>query len=312
MGYRLHPGQPIAREVVRIADRQLELAIAGLHTVGDAKGDDDVHATRRHVKKVRALIRLVRPALGQRYRGVSRRLRAINRMLAPIADGQAAVATLEELADRYRHQLPPGAAAVIRATLVRRESIADEEAALHNVLDTAGALLRAERDGIADWTLHETGFGAVAPGLKRTIRAARRTMAKAVTRARNDDYHAWRQRVKDLWLQVRLLQGRCGDALALDERRLEELDGVLGDCHNCGILSGILTSDSMLNRTDAARCLRLVRRYERELRRRARRLGTTAHEEPPKQFVARVRRLWRSARRTRRSPQRGRSWRPAA
>jgi hypothetical protein len=312
VGYRLHSEQPIAHEVVRIANRQLELAIAGLNTVDDTERDNAVHATRRHVKKVRALIRLVRPALGHRYRGVNRRLRAVNRLLAPIADGRAAVDTLARVAERSGHELPPEVVVAIRATLVRLESVANEEAALNDALDTAAALLRAERDGIAGWILHETGFGAVAPGLTGTIRAARRAMAKAVTRARNDDYHTWRQRVKDLWLQVRLLQGRCGDALALDERRLEELDGVLGECHNCGILCDVLTSDATLNRTDAARCLRLVRRYERELRRRARRLGTTVHEETPKQFIARVRWLWRSARHSRRPRRRGTSWRSAA
>jgi len=311
VGYRLHPEQPIAHEVVRIAARQLELAIAGLHTVGDPEGDEAVHTTRRHIKKVRALIRLVRPALGDRYRGVNRRLRAVNRMLAPIADGQAIVATLARVTERYGHELPQDAAGVIRGTLLRRESIADQEAALSNVLVTAAALLRAERDAVSDWTLRQTGFRAVEPGLKQTVRAARRAMAKALNSSRSEDYHTWRQRVKDLWLQVRLLQGRCADALALDERRLEELDGCLGECHNCAILCEVLTSDSTLSRKDVARCLRLVRRYDRELRRHARRLGATVHHETPKQFVRRVRQLWRSPGRTRRS-QGGRSWQPAA
>jgi CHAD domain-containing protein len=312
VGYRLHPGQPIAHEVVRIADRQLELGIDGLRAVGDRESDNAVHASRRHIKKIRALIRLVRPVLGGRYRTIDGRLRAINRMLAPIADGQAAVETLGKVAARYRHQLPPDAAAIIRAALVRRESIADEEAALNDVLNTAAGLLRAERDRVRHWTFSARGFHDVAPGLKRTARAARRAMKKTLITSRSGDYHRWRQRVKDQWLQVRLLEKRCGDALALDQRRLEALDGCLGDCHDCAILRDVLMSDSTLSRTDAAHALRLVRRYERELRRRARRLGATVHRETPKQFVARVQRLWRSARRTARPPRRGTSWRPAA
>jgi hypothetical protein len=91
VGYRLHPGQPIAHEVVRIADRQLELAIDGLRAVGDRESDNAVHASRRHIKKVRALIRLVRPVLGGRYRTIDGRLRAINRMLAPISSASASL-----------------------------------------------------------------------------------------------------------------------------------------------------------------------------------------------------------------------------
>jgi CHAD domain-containing protein len=312
VGYRLDPQKPVAHEVRRIAGHQFELAIEALTGIGNTESDTAVHAARRRIKKVRALIRLIRPALGRRGRAVNRRLRAVNRLLAPIADGQASLATLTQVAERYGHELPPEVTALIRVSLLRRKSLAEEEAALKDVHPTAAALLRAERDGVKDWVLSESGFDAVTPGVKRTARAARRAMVHAMASSRSERYHTWRQRVKDQWLQVRLLQERCGNGLALDERRLEELDGCLGDCHNCAVLGDVLASDATLNGDDAARLLSLVRRYERELRRRACRLGTTVHHDTPKRFVSRMRRLWRLARRTRRSPQRGTSWRPAA
>jgi CHAD domain-containing protein len=298
--------------VRRIADRQLKLAIAGLNAGGDPESTSAIHTTRRRIKKVRALIRLVRRPLGDRYGGVNRRLRAVNRLLAPIADGQATVATLALVAERDGGTVPADVLPEIHATLLRREAMANEAAGLNNVLDTAAALLRAERDRVNDWELSATGFRAIAAGLERTARASRRAMAKATASSRSDDYHTWRQRVKDQWLQVRLLQARCGEALASDEHRLEDLDGLLGNCHNCAILRDVLTSDSTLDREVAACALRRVRLYERKLRRRACRLGMKVHRETPKQFVKRVRRLWRSARRTRRPTQRGMPWRSAA
>ena len=310
MGYRLDLQQPVTHEVRRIADHQLELAIAAL--TDSVNGDSAVHEARRRIKKVRALVRLLRAALGHRGRAVNRRMRAVNRLLAPIADGQASIETLAQVAERYGHELPADTAATIRATLLRRTALAVEQAALTDVLPTATALLRAERDGVKDWTFSETGFDAVAPGMKRTARAARRAMVKAMASSRSERYHLWRQRVKDQWLQVRLLQERCGNGLALDERRLEELDRCLGDCHDCAILGDVLATDATLSPADAAHLLTLVRRRERELRRRACRLGTTVHQHTPTRFVGRVRRLWRSARRTRQSLHRGTSWRPAA
>jgi hypothetical protein len=312
MGYRLHPGQPIKDEVRRIAVRQLEQAIAGLRTVGDTEGDEAVHTARRHIKKIRALTRLVRPALGKRYGAVNERLRTVSRLLAPIADGQAVVDTLAHIAERYGDQLPAEVHSEIRATLLRRESMADEQAVLDHALDTAAALLRAERDGVSRWKLHETGFRAIAPGLERSVRAERDAMARALSGSRSAAYHTWRQRVKDQWLHMRLLDARCGGSLALDERRLEELDGCLGEYHNCAILRDVLTSDSSLPRDDAARCLRLLRRYERELRTKARTLGAQVHAETPRHFVKRVRRLWRAARRRPDQPERGTPWQPAA
>lgn len=312
MGYRLHPGRPIQDEVRRIAERQFAQAIEGLRAVGDPESDEIVHTARRHIKKIRALLRLVRPALRDRYDSVNLRLRAVSRVLAPVADGQAIVETLARLAQRYPGKLPANTLAAIHDRLLRREAAADEEAALNNVLETAAALLRAERDTVSRWTLHETGFRAIAPGLERSARDGREAMARALCRFSSARYHTWRQRVKDQWLQVRLLQSRCGDdALALHERHLEELDGCLGEYHNCAILRDVLTSDSSLARQDAALCLRLVRRYERDLRTKARALGEQVHAETPRHFVKWVRRLWYADKRRRTAPG-GTSWRPAA
>ncbi len=233
-------------------------------------------------------------------------------MLAPIADAQATVAMLARVVWRDGNELPADVVAKLRASVVRRESMAYEDAALNDVFETAAALVRAERDAISEWRMSRTGFHVVAGGLERTARASRRAMVKALSTSRIEDYREWRQRVKAHWLQVRLLKGRCGDRLALDERRLEALDGYLGDCRNCAILRAILTTDSLLDRTDAVLGLRAVRRYERELRRCARRLGTAIYDETPRHFVTRVERLWNATRRSQRTHPRGTPWQSAA
>jgi CHAD domain len=308
MGYRLEPGKPVADEVRRIAAHQLELAIERLTAAGDDTHDGSVHTARRHIKKVRALIRLVRPAHRRRYRAVDRLLRMVNRMLAPMADAQATVAMLARVAWRDGSELPADVVARLRDSVRRRESMAYEDAALTDAFETVAALLRAERDAVGEWRISQTGFDAVASGLEQTAWASRRAMVTLAS-SRVEDYREWRQRVKAHRLQVRLLKRRCGNGLALDERRLEGLDGYLGDCRNCAILREVLTTDSLLDRTDAALGLRAVRRYERRLRRCARRLGIAIYDETPRHFVTRVERLWHS---TRRTQPRGTPWRSAA
>lgn len=312
MAYRLDPEQPVADELRRVAEHQLTLAVARLTSAGDATPDGSVHAARRHIKKVRALIRLVRPALGRQYRGVDCRLRAVNRLLAPIADAQATVAMLTRVVWREGGDLPADVVARLRDSVVRRESMAYEDAALTDAFDTAAALLRAERDAIDTWRVRLTGFRAVSGGLRQTARRCRRAMGQAMASSPVEGYRTWRQFAKYHWLQVRLLKARCGGGLDLDERRLEALDGYLGDCRNCAILREVLISDSQLDRADAARGLRAVRRYERDRRRRARRLGAAIYAETPSDFVRRVERLWRATRRTRRTQPGGTRWPSAA
>ena len=99
--------------------------------------------------------------------------------------------------------------------------------------------------------------------------------------------------MKNHWFHVRLLEGRCGYHLVAYERRIEALDGVLGEYHNLALLQEVLVTDTSLSRNEIAQCLRVVARYQRLLRRHAEILGARIYMEPPRRFVRRVRSLWR-------------------
>ena len=208
-----HHGVPTAagdgrQEVRRIADGQLEQAIAGLRRRGDSESDAAVHAARRHIKKVRALFRLVRPALG-RYGAVDRRLRTVKRLLAPIADGEAVVDTLARLRQSTPEAAGPTSSVASAPgssprTVARRRRLPTTVCSRRAPDSSAPS---ARRSGVA---LSQTASARSRPGSSGPCarRAARRWHAHP-TIAR---YHKWRQRVKDQWLQVRLLEGRCGEA----------------------------------------------------------------------------------------------------
>lgn len=311
MAYRFKPGRSLTADVRRIADKQLSVAIGQLRLAGDHRSDEVVHEARRHIKKARALIRLVRTAMGDSYYASNRRLRAANRMLAAIADGEAMVDTLIRLGQKYRDRLPHRTVVALRAGLLERERRIGRKAMLDRLLPRVAALLRREQQPVTTWTLNTTGFRAVEGGLEETIRRARRAARRAELEPTVERYHAWRRRAKDLWLQVRLLEGRCRDKLLPDERRLEALDGFLGEYHNVALLEHLLVSEALASREDTARCLRLLRRYQAELRYRATTIGRAIAEEKPRHFVARVRRYWHAAKQNTPAPARSR-WRRAA
>ena len=54
-------------------------------------------------------------------------------------------------------------------------------------------------------------------------------------------------------------------------------------------------TDAMVAREQIARSIRLLRPYQHDLRREAKNLAAQVYTERPRQFVNRVRRLWRSA-----------------
>jgi hypothetical protein len=119
-------------------------------------------------------------------------------------------------------------------------------------------------------------------------------MAAAWKHPTAEHHHAWRRWVKDHWFHVRLLEGPCGGHLLPVQRRLEALDGVLGEYHNLVLLREVLVSDGALSRREVAQCLRVVGRYQRALRQHAQILGVRIYSEKPRRFVRRVRELWQS------------------
>jgi CHAD domain-containing protein len=294
LAFRLKRRASIANEVRRIVLRQLETAISELHTVGDPQSDDAVHDARRRVKKIRAIIRLVRPVLDKGYRAVDRDLSTVSRLLAPVADGRGIIETLDELAHRYHRSLPKQTMAAARAGVLRSGARADHEAQARGVLKVATGTLRSDRSQVKHWHIHGDGFRAIAPGLEESYRRARRMMIASWSKPKPSHFHTWRRYVKDHWFHVRLLEGRCGYHLVTYEHRIEALDGVLGEYHNLVLLRDVLVTDASLSRDEAAQCLRIVARYQRLLRRHAEILGARIYMERPRRFVRRVRSLWRN------------------
>ena len=295
MAFRLKQGASISREIRRIVLKQLEAAISELHTVGDPQSDDAVHDARRRVKKIRAIIRLVRPVLDKESRAVDRDLSTVSRLLAPVADGRGIIETLEELEHRYPASLSKRTLAVARAGVLRNGARADREAHTRGVLKIAAGTLRSERSRVKRWRVRGEGFRAIEPGLEESYRRARRMMLTTWSKPKPSHFHTWRRYVKDHWFHVRLLEGRCGHRLVAYERRIEALDGILGEYHNVILLRELLVTDASLPKEEAARCLRVVARYQRVLSRHAEILGARIYTERPRRFVRRVRHLWREA-----------------
>lgn len=111
-------------------------------------------------------------------------------------------------------------------------------------------------------------------GVAKSMRAAQRAGIAAVERPSPERYHEWRRRVKLVWHQVRLIEPHCAGRLTIDEKRLEALDGQLGEYHDSTLLARALIRRSPTSRYETARYLRLIRsdkaRLAAQARRRAR------------------------------------------
>ena len=96
MSYRLRK-KSLVREVRRVAREELEGTLKELLTVNDQARSTAVHEARKHLKKVRALIRLLRPATGKAfYKDENAAMRKAAQRMSSIRDSHVRVQTIEE------------------------------------------------------------------------------------------------------------------------------------------------------------------------------------------------------------------------
>ena len=70
MSYRFEPGEKVERGVKRMAREQIDKALAEIDS-DELDVHERVHQVRKRCKKLRAIARLVRPALGSQYAGIN-------------------------------------------------------------------------------------------------------------------------------------------------------------------------------------------------------------------------------------------------
>jgi len=291
VAFRIETNKPLPGEIRRIARRELKKA-RGAAALEEPLGEH-VHDIRTAMKKVRALNRLVRPAVGQRARRADRRLKKIAHSVSSLRDAEVVLQTFDRAVGPSRAAL-----AGVRAQLVvhlREETQAVER-------DGGSQRLRSdlarERRKVEAWMPKADRWSAIDQGLTRGYRRAREAMDAAYRSESGADFHAWRRAVKTHRHQLAALKEIAPGRMKARLDELDRLGDLLGDEHDLTVLEGALCG-ARARLPDPARVDDLLRRItdrQRQLRRRARPLGSRVFAEPPAAFRDRVRRDFRAAR----------------
>jgi len=291
--YRWHPGSPAQDELQRIARAQIDRALAELD-----EGDRHraVHSVRKRGKKIRALLRLVRPAAPKLYRRENAAFRDMMRRVSDDRDVGVAVETYDALLRRFSEDGIAEELAPVRAALAqRRHEVLGEglDARLHAIrMDLLAACERVE-----DWELEDGGFDVLEDGFAKTYGRARARMGDAYADATSSAFHLWRKRTKYHRYHLRLLQDVWPPVLKAHRGQVHELTDLLGDDHDLAVLRQTLLAEPERfgdRRTVAALCGLLDRRRA-ELQAAARTVGQRCFAEEPDRLVARLRIYWESA-----------------
>jgi CHAD domain-containing protein len=292
--FRLKSKESPTEGMRRIAWTRAEKAIEELAgTEAEAGRADSVHATRKDLKKIRGVVRLVRAELGDDlYRAANRRYRDAGRLLSRSRDAEVKVETLKALRKLSGDELP---ADLVSAWLVALERDRGEVGGLgadqeDRSLEEAKAAIEGGQEEIDSWPLRHDSWRLVEAGLLHSYRRGRRTMKRTSADPIADNVHEWRKRTKDLWYQLRVLRDAWRPVLGETVGQAHELADLLGDHHDLAVLADDLRDRRLSGDRESVK--HAIEQRQDELLASAFAVGARLFAEKPKAFGKRLEAYW--------------------
>lgn len=235
MSFRLKEGDgTVAAGVRRIARAQIEAAIAEIDDSALERANV-VHQVRKRSKKIRSLLRLVRPKL-KVYRHENKRFRDAARLLSTARDAEILVETYDRLAQHFGRRFDETAFAPVRERLIAaRNDVAAAGGDVNDALAGFRAAMVQALDATETWKVSGNGGDAMRAGLETAFEDGRKALKAAHRKPDIDNMHTLRKRVKDSWYQTRLLRDVWPGPMRARAEALGTLADTLGDEHDLAV-----------------------------------------------------------------------------
>ena len=294
MPFRFKLSEPFEDGCRRIGREQIERALTQLQGSGDRAVA--VHETRKSLKRLRALLHLIRPPLGEdTYKAENAHLREIATLLSGARDRHVLLETIAKL---------ESSAVLVRKNIGNavREVLLSVNGSDNHTIETtamkqAQALLGEAGRRFARLRLPGKGFDVIGPGLELTYRKGRRGLRSACLENTDEAFHEWRKEAQRHWRHMMLLSRAWDEAIGARVAAARALSQVLGDDHDLALLVAFVRSESASGLAEEATVTveKLARQRQQELRRLARPMGERLFAEGAKSLRRRMAAYWAAA-----------------
>jgi CHAD domain-containing protein len=290
----LRTDEPLGAGVLRVAEDLID-SITDPGEQSKQEADEYVHYVRTTIKRLRALLRLIRPVVGETFfNRENARLRKAGRRLAVARDAEVARETLKILSISGEPE-KKAVGAVLADLESRAESGADISEALGEVrkdlVQTKRNLQRLEVAN-GEWEV-------VGRGLHEVYRQGRKRMNRALRDGGDEAFHKWRIRVKNFFYELQLLEPVWPKRVDRMTSRLSKLQEKIGLDHDIVVLKALLRrTPERFGGTEAVeRVIHCLDGESRKLRHAVEPLGEKIFTKKPRQLVRKLGRHWSNWRR---------------
>jgi len=281
--FELNPGDSIPDDIARVLDDVFDDAERRLDAMGSPNPVDVEHAVhqfRKRCKELRAVARLVRPALGPRFRDFNHLVRDASAQFSASRDAHVMAETIDSLAP------VTGLSPDLLAIRDRQVAVA---AAATTALQQGGErtsvarqLVAAARVAANAWDLPDDA-APIAKGLTLSYRRGRQSFRAAKRKPTDDRMHEWRKSAKNLGYHVQLLIAADRDAMTALVTDLDALGDLIGQDHDLAALI-----EGVRGAAEGRETRALARKRQHKVRKKALRLGKRIYGERPDDFAERI------------------------
>lgn len=286
MSYQMVSDETVSHAVRRIAREEIDDAI---HEIENPRTDTHktVHQVRKNCKKIRGLIRLVRPYIPDAHQVENAWYRNASKRLSYVRDAQALIDTYDRLMDQYGEEVDRQSFGPVRRKLtLRLNEIADDNSGLDKKLSKVKARMEEGRERIPCWDLDGLEPKDLVDGLTKTYGRACEAAVTAYKKPTDEHFHDWRKCVKYHWHHMRIVRPIWEREVNARRKDSHELASMLGDDHDLTVFRETLEEEpeAFSGQEIVDALCSLAMRRQQELRTDAKRLGLRLFAESPRKF----------------------------
>ncbi len=281
MSFRLKRREKPRAGISRIVREQGETLLRSIQTQ-TGPHPESLHEARKCVKRMRALLRLVREILPpERFEEENHLYRTVGREFSAGRDAEVLVGALRKLrkhCGKSEHGLFHRSENLLKT---RRKAILSEFPSHRARVEQQ---IRAALNRTDDWPLWELKSRDLVSGVRRAYKKGRSSLRRARKRPTAENLHVWRKRVKDLWYDLCVLNCRTSKNTHALIHAAKKLSEYIGDDHDLFLLDEAL-KESALKKRPRHKLALLIKRRRHQLQCAAFDLGAKLYEEKPAAFA---------------------------
>jgi CHAD domain-containing protein len=285
----LQPHETLRGGLLRVVDLLID-SIIDVPSHHSWNAEQDIHEVRTTIKRLRALLRLIRPVIDPEFfNRENGRLRTAAGLLSLARDTAVARETLKTLT--VSNQPDQAAVSSVLSSLEDRHDLPNNPdktmVEVRRCLEqTRRNFHRLELAG-SEREILESGLGAV-------YRQGRKRMKIAIKQGQANGFHRWRIRAKNLYYELQFLESVWPKEFRRLLSHLSKLQDQIGVDHDVAVLRSWLKEkpEAYGNAEMVQRVVACLDNRTRKLRQSAAPLGRKIWREKPRRFAREVTRHW--------------------